>query len=488
MRLGERLLPGDKIAYGAGLVIKAANFGINYFDTADTYSNGYAPQILRSAFQSGLDPDSCNLSVKVSGTFANYSADGAVRCIERSLSAMGIEKAAFGYLWAVRSLEEYMHLLQEGGVLEGLEKARGLGLINHICLSVHAPPEEIISMLEYDFAGITVSMSPINYRSMLSVIKAAEEKNMGIMTMNTLGGGIIPRNPDVFSYLRILPDESLSLASLRFVCGFPGITTVMSGMTNEDELFENLRAFESEPSVSYDMRLWHIQSCESQMDLFCTGCNYCDGCPVGIPVCQFMQGYNFSLFSNYNPVYGVTDQDLIKDINAIEFLTRKLSRHEIDRDNPCLGCGQCETKCTQKLPVISRLALMYQKLRKYYIQTDARKTRIYDLLIKPEYKKVILYPYSIFTKHFYFLLKELFSKITFQCFVCDKDEKKWGIDFADGICVEPPQRIAEIKPDAIVITSYNYTDAIFSELESLQNDGISIVKLRGEKDVPWWCL
>jgi len=74
----------------------------------------------------------------------------------------------------------------------------------------------------------------------------------------------------------------------------------------------------------------------------CTGCAYCDNCPAGIPIPEYMDSYNQKILNK-------NDKDPIGD---------RLKWHwNIDRSGAgkCTACGQCESACTQHIDIINRL-------------------------------------------------------------------------------------------------------------------------------------
>jgi predicted aldo/keto reductase-like oxidoreductase len=79
-------------------------------------------------------------------------------------------------------------------------------------------------------------------------------------------------------------------------------------------------------------------------DLYCTGCNYCMPCPaeVNIPEC-------FKLM-NYHRVYNLTgfSRESYAQIGETPWVKGK-------RADSCIECGQCETKCPQKIKIIDQL-------------------------------------------------------------------------------------------------------------------------------------
>ena len=84
------------------------------------------------------------------------------------------------------------------------------------------------------FKGMLIGYNALNYRFRQSGIEAAHAKGMGVVVMNPLGGGMIPQNPEAFSYLTegefIL---TVPQAALRFVASHKEITITLAGCTKK---------------------------------------------------------------------------------------------------------------------------------------------------------------------------------------------------------------------------------------------------------------
>jgi predicted aldo/keto reductase-like oxidoreductase len=159
--------------------------------------------------------------------------------------------------------------------------------------------------------------------------------------MNPLGGGLIPQNPDVFSFIKSRPDQGIVEAALHFLWSHPEITTALVGFSNVREVREGLAAASSCRAVDPA----HIERIRGAIgDAFlhlCTGCQYCDHCPEGIPVPKLMDAYNHLHLTG-------TEQAL-KDRLKWHW---NLPASEAGR---CNECGDCESACTQHLPIVERL-------------------------------------------------------------------------------------------------------------------------------------
>jgi predicted aldo/keto reductase-like oxidoreductase len=276
------------------LVCHALERGVNYIDTSYIYSAGMAQTVLKEAFvRTGKQ---VGVTVKVMYDM-DKTADDARRRVELQLNAMGIDKAAFFTCWTVLSFTEFEKITQKGGVYEGAVKLRDEGLIERICFSAHASPEDIVKIIESGaFEGVTVSYSLLNAAHMQSVLDAAQRHNVGVAVMNPLGGGMIAQNADYFSFACGGDDSSAVHAALRFAKAHPAVKIVLAGVNTIEEFDDSLDAMTMRGGEPDDNRLSRVMRSVSDLKGFCTGCKYCDGCPKGIPTPLIMQKRNNLLF------------------------------------------------------------------------------------------------------------------------------------------------------------------------------------------------
>ena len=169
------------------LVEYAIEKGINYFDVAPTYSNGYAEQILGEAFRNVTNRDNIYVAAKT-GLVIDRTSDQVLRRIDNTLSVLGKSKIEYYHVWNVVTLSQYAEICKEGGVLDGVKKAKEQGLIDHICISLHAEPDAVEQIINQDiFEGITISLNAMNYEKWINVLKLSGEKKIAVTTMNSLG-------------------------------------------------------------------------------------------------------------------------------------------------------------------------------------------------------------------------------------------------------------------------------------------------------------
>ena len=465
----------------AALVAAALDAGCSYIDVASSYSKGFAGEICRRAFR--LTDAKKDVAVKV--TFlSDVTADSVLRRVESEFEKLGIGHATFLVVWNIASLAQFEGIMAGGALYEGAVRAKERGLIDHICFSSHARPEEIGQIIESGaFEGGTIAFSPLNSVLMGPVLDAAQRCAVGLAAMNPLGGGVIPQSQDYFSFLRCQGDDSTVTAALRYVCAHPAVQIALSGMNDLGQLKQNLSAFTDGGQIPAEQRMERVKAGFSALEGYCTGCGYCIPCPAGINIPAFMQSRNSTLFP-VGPMYNRSDPEVLRSIQLFRKLQLDFSILPEDRRCRCLDCGACEKKCTQRLPIRNYLKEIFSRVDEAAFSVEARRNRLDGLLNGKGYRRVGLYPGGLYTAKILELYTGFFGPPPFQVFLFDSNPNSWGTVVA-GHTVHPPEEIGRLGLDAVMVANFNYLDEIYRSISAYEGQGIEILKLHEPHDVPW---
>ncbi len=329
----------DDIDANAETLLYAYEKGINYFDTAPIYCNDKSEETFGAAIKQ-MKPGSFYVSTK------SGQSDGGklTESLERSLRRLGVERINFFHIWCVVTLEDWGQR-KSGGAVAAALKAKDQGLIEHLCVSSHLQGAQLRDVLgEGYFEGVTVGYSAINFPYRAEGLAAAEEMNLGVVTMNPLGGGVIPQNPELFQSLMQPGDKSVVEAAIRFNISHSAITAALVGFGNKQHVDDAVAAVEN--FKLYDQQtLTEIKQNIHAHALFknlCTGCGYCLPCPQGLNIPQLMDAYNFTILHD---AHYKTPADRLK-------LHWNLTPSAAAS---CTQCRECEKKCTQHLPICERM-------------------------------------------------------------------------------------------------------------------------------------
>lgn len=465
--------PADstEFEYAIEVVRAALDAGVSYFDVSHTYSNSMAQSICKAAFRQTKAPR--HVTVK-SSLLYDTTADDALRRTEDTLRILGVDHAFSFVLWNISSYEQFLKIMQKGGLYEGAVAAQKRGLVEHICFSSHAPPADIIKILNTDvFEGVTLSFSVLNKQVMEPILDCAKKRDIGVVVMNPLGGGLIPQQQAYFSFLQHSEESSVQ-AALRYVYAHPAVKIVLSGMSSLEELRENLGAFRNKDPEKAEDRIARVDSSVRSINGFCTGCRYCDGCPKGINVYELMQAYNTTLFPQPNVLDKSSNSRLREDISICDYLNKTFGRFPADCINPCIKCGRCAERCTARLPIIQRIEEIYKRCEEIGFSECSVLYRLRRLI--GEKSRIAFYPAGRHTERIMSLLNQAFSGKQFEISLFDSNSGVWGRTVA-GVGVQNPEGILQAAPEIIIISSYNFSEEIYESLSAKLGGKIPVVKL-----------
>jgi predicted aldo/keto reductase-like oxidoreductase len=253
-------------------------------------------------------------------------------------------------MWCIFSLDQYRDIIAPGGPFEGARKLKDEGLVRHLAFSAHAPTRDIITMCEEGlFEAALLSFNIINHKARREGLMAARRMNLGLATMNPLGGGLLPQMKNHVKSAEEELGEGFLATALRFVASHEEVSVVLSGMKNPEEVEANVKALEN---LEKPDRKTVDAIAERLGDLgksFCTICRYCLPCPEGIDIPAFMAAYDLHKVG-------------MQQAGRVQLGFRR------SKDGPesCSECGECEERCTQQLPIIDRLKGIEGRFGKKY--------------------------------------------------------------------------------------------------------------------------
>ncbi len=324
--------------------------GMNYFDTAYVYHGGRSEVAAREALVKRYPRDSFMLATKLPAWELHKESD-IERVFNEQLERAGVDYFDFYLLHSIEDGNNYDVYEKYDCFSWGL-KMKEEGRIKHFGFSYHGSPELLEQVLdkhpEVEFVQIQLNYldrsNPVVRSQRLYDI--LHERNIPIIVMEPVrGGALAALAPDLEAKLKARqPDRSVASWALRFVGTLPGVMTILSGMSNEEQMNDNISTFaDFVPLAGDEMQL--IDDVTAQIlqipQIGCTACKYCtDGCPMKISIPD--------VFRTINTLRRYPD-----DWRAKNFYGGVASRGGRAKD--CVGCGQCESVCPQHLPIIQLL-------------------------------------------------------------------------------------------------------------------------------------
>ncbi|MEW5817522.1 MAG: aldo/keto reductase [Spirochaetota bacterium] len=333
---GMRFEEPGNIDKSVKTVLRAFGKGVNYFDTAPGYCNDKSEIIMGHAVR---EMKKTKKPFFISTKSSKHRASDLRKDLEKSLKRLNVESIDFLHSWCIMTLKDWADR-KAGGAIEELKRAKDEGLIKHVVFSTHLPGPDIRKIIEEGhFEGVTLGYSAVNFPYREEGITAAHEKNMGVVVMNPLGGGLIVNNEKAFSFIKERPEQSMVEAALHFLMADKRISAAIVGLRNEMDVEAAVTAVENYIPYAEQQVAAIRDRVKGEYNDLCTTCMYCNVCPEGIPVWKFMDAYNHLVLEGGGTA------------------ANRLKWHwdtSIDELKACTECRQCESACTQHLSILER--------------------------------------------------------------------------------------------------------------------------------------
>ncbi|MCR4786444.1 MAG: aldo/keto reductase [Lachnospiraceae bacterium] len=329
------------------MVDKYMQSGMNYFDTAYVYHGGKSEVAAREALVRRYPRDSFLLATKLPA-WEIKKAEDVERLFNEQLKRAGVDYFDYYLLHSIEDGSNY-DTYEKYDCYDWCMKRKAEGKIKHFGFSYHGSPELLEMILdvhpEVEFVQIQLNYldrtNPVVRSQRLYEI--LHERNIPIIVMEPVRGGMLAdMSPEITEKFKARqPEKSVASWALRFVGSLPGVMTILSGMSNEEQMDDNIRTFtDFEPLAEDELKIINevTEYILSMPQIGCTACKYCcDGCPMKISIPD--------VFRTVNTLRRYPDDWRSKNFYA--GLTGRSGKA-----SDCIGCGQCERVCPQHLPII----------------------------------------------------------------------------------------------------------------------------------------
>lgn len=348
------------------MVDYAIEHGVNYFDTAPAYAGS---EVAMGVALSRHPRESYLLATKMSN-FSGGNLDTAKNMFKSSLDNLKTTYIDYFLLHGASSQRDMDNRFVKNGVLEFLQGEKKAGHIRHIGFSFHGSRSDMDYMLslhdKYHWDFIQIQMNYLDWEAESArnadaqyLYEQIRKRNIPIVVMEPIRGGALANVNDKFRDMMAEAHPELSPAgmALSFVASYPGILTVLSGMSNMEQMTENVSTFinfKALPQNDINLLLKIARMQRENSAIGCTGCRYCMPCALGVDIPANFAVYDKSAneYTLPNPK-GEHDSDYTKNRRA--FLNKYKAIDEAARADKCVGCRACVSKCPQHIDIPAQL-------------------------------------------------------------------------------------------------------------------------------------
>ena len=323
--------------------------GFTYFDTAYVYGGGASELAAKEAIVSRFPRESFQLADKLPVIDIKKEEDMEA-FVQTSLERTGAGYFDFYLLHSLNASK--VEICDKFNAWDYMLKLKERGIAKHVGFSFHDSAEVLDRILtdhpEMEFVQLQINYADWDSANVQSraCYEVARKHNKPVLIMEPIkGGSLVTMTPEIQAKFKAAnPDVSVASWAVRFAASLDGIVTVLSGMSDLQQMKDNTSYMEhfqplndSERAVIDEV----VKILNSIPTIPCTACRYCvDGCPMQINIPAIFSAYNTYL------VYGNLQGAKNSYKNAIK---------DHGMASSCVHCLQCEAQCPQKINITERL-------------------------------------------------------------------------------------------------------------------------------------
>jgi predicted aldo/keto reductase-like oxidoreductase len=326
------------------MVKYAIEKGINYFDTAWGYHGGNS-EIAMGNVLSKFPRESYYVATKFPG-YDVSNMDKVEEIFEKQLKRLKVDYFDF-YLFhnvCEKNINEYLD--PQYKIYEYLLEQKRRGRIRHLGFSTHGSFETMQRFLDaygkdMEFCQLQINYLDWKFQGAKEKVEMVTKLGIPVFVMEPVRGGKLATLPE--EYLSILAEANADYSApewaFRFVQNIPEVVLTLSGMSNFQQLKENIDTFEKRKPLTQSEENALLRVTDAMIEktsLPCTSCRYCtDHCPMELDIPKIIELYN---------EHTMTGGGFIAPM-VIGTLP------ESKRPAACIGCQSCEAVCPQQIKI-----------------------------------------------------------------------------------------------------------------------------------------
>ncbi|MBQ6162905.1 MAG: aldo/keto reductase [Clostridia bacterium] len=322
--------------------------GFTYFDTAYVYPG--SESATKKALVSRHPRESFTLATKLNAGIPGMTEKMAKKEFATSLERTGAEYFDYYLLHAL--MDNNYTKYDKFGIWDFAAEQKAKGLIRHVGFSFHGSPELLEKLLtehpEAEFVQLQINYADWENKKVASRAnyEIARRHGKSIIIMEPVKGGKLADPPKKVKemFTSHAPGASCASWAIRFAASLDGVLTVLSGMSNLDQMKDNLSYMKDFKPLTGEEREIVREAqriMESSAAVPCTACRYCvEGCPKQIPIPEIFAAMNLQLADGQ-----------LED--ARKAYAEAVSEGHTAAD--CITCRKCESVCPQGLKITEYL-------------------------------------------------------------------------------------------------------------------------------------
>lgn len=337
------------------MVALAMEQGINYYDTAWGYHGGNSETAIGRAL-SKYPRDTFYLATK----FPGYDLSNMTKVeeiFEKQLEKCQVEYFDFYLFHNVCEMNIDAYLDEKYGIFDYLMEQKKNGRIKHLGFSAHGSYEVMERFLKaygehMEFCQIQLNYLDWSFQDAKAKVELLNSWNLPVWVMEPLRGGRLAKlsEEEEEKLKELRPGEEIPAWAFRFLQSVKGVTVVLSGMSDQEQLKANIQTFQEDKPLNQKEMDALLKMAEGMLkdSLPCTSCHYCvSHCPKGLDIPGLIGLYNEHSFTGGG------------FIAPMALMAVPEEKHP----SACIGCKSCEQVCPQQIRISQAMSDFAAKLK-----------------------------------------------------------------------------------------------------------------------------
>lgn len=346
------------------LVDYAIAHGVNYFDTAPVYVQGWSEKSTGIALKRH-PRESIYIATKLSN-FSNPTRENSMAMYHRSFEELQVDYIDYYLLHSLGGggMAGFRQRYVDNGMMDFLLEERKAGRIRKLGFSFHGSQDvfdELLALHEqyhWDFVQIQLNYVDWDGSNAKGLYESLVKYNIPGIIMEPLLGGRLSKVPDhiVGRLKQRSPESSVASWAFRFAGTPELILTVLSGMTYMEHLQDNIRTYSPLKPLTEEEKEFLYETgrlLKEYPTIPCNDCKYCMPCPYGIDIPAILLHYN-KCVNEGNIPEDQQDENYRKARRAF-LVGYDRSVPKLRQANHCIGCNICSKHCPQRINIPRQL-------------------------------------------------------------------------------------------------------------------------------------